>query len=737
MFYPLRSRSWLAVFLSADTRWGIARLRNMTRISCLTKSFCFAVISLMSVLFAASGAGAMTGAWADTDQASVRLVSAVTGAGEEGTLALGLEFQMNEGWKIYWRSPGDAGFPPKPDWTGSINVASVDMEWPAPHRFEIFGLQTYGYSGEVIFPLIVHADRAGEPVTLAGRIDYLVCSDICVPGEAMVSIDIPAGPAKPSPKVHAIGKYASLVPGAPEAAGFTVRKALVSGAADDLRLQIDLAGAEGLTAPDVFVEGPAGVFFGKPDVKLSDGGKLARLSLKGGGAASDDLRNQALTLTVVDGGRAAETVVTPEAGGDFSLTGDVSLAALVPILLLALLGGLILNLMPCVLPVLSIKLLSVASHGGGNKRDVRRGFLAASLGILTMFLVLALGLIGLKSAGETIGWGIQFQQPAFLALMVVILTLFAANMAGLFEFTLPRFLADAGYAAGERKGILGHFLTGAFAAMLATPCSAPFLGTAVGFALSRGSIEILTVFGALGIGLAGPYLLVAAFPGMATALPRPGPWMVKLKWVLGAALAGTALWLTYVMAAITGPETAVVVLSLALLAAAVPATKRLDGSRLARMAVPLSVVLGIAAVIAPVYRDGAPAVRQNGAVDLGWMAFDRAEIARQVAAGNVVFVDVTADWCITCQFNKTRVLQAGEVADLLRSPGMVAMRADWTRPDQDIADFLASFGRYGIPFNVVYGPGAAQGIPLPELLIESDVLAAVDTAAEGSVLAER
>jgi len=695
-----------------------------------------ALLAMLAGVTAGGKAHAMTGAWADTDHSSVRLLSAVTGTGEDGTVALGLEFQMNEGWKIYWRSPGDAGFPPKPDWTGSKNVASVDMEWPAPHRFEIFGLQTYGYSHEVIFPLTVHAETPGQAITLAGRVDYLVCSDICVPGEAQVSIDIPAGPARPSPKVHAIGKYASLVPGAPEAAGLTVQQTLVSGTPDDLLLHVEISGSDAMTAPDLFVEGPAGVFFGKPDVALSDGGKLARLTLKGGGAAPDALERQSLTLTVVDGPRAAEVTVTPSQGDGPSAGGAVSLSDLLPILLLALVGGLILNLMPCVLPVLSIKLLSVASHGGGRKQDVRRGFVAASLGILTMFLFLAAVLIGLKSAGETIGWGIQFQQPVFLAFMVVILTLFAANMWGLFEFTLPRFLADAGYSAGEHKGVLGHFLTGAFAAMLATPCSAPFLGTAVGFALSRGSLEILAVFAALGIGLSGPYLVVAAFPGLATSLPRPGPWMVKLKWVLGFALAGTALWLAYVMSAITGLETAVVVGVLAVLAAAIPATKRLEGSRLGRMAVPLSVFLGLAAIAVPVVRDSAPEI-QKTAVEIGWTRFDKAEIARQVAAGKVVFVDVTADWCITCQFNKKRVLGVGEVAALLQAPGMVAMRADWTRPDPAIADYLAGFGRYGIPFNAVYGPGAEQGIPLPELLTESDVLAAVKTAAEGSILARR
>ncbi len=700
------------------------------------------LLGLLLCGFFATGLQAKTGPWADTDHSSVRLVSAVNAVGDREDLQLGLEFQMQPGWKIYWRSPGDAGFPPKPDWSKSSNVAGVEMDWPAPTRFQIFGLQTYGYAEEVIFPLTVRAQVPGEPVTLAARVDYLVCSDICIPGQADVAIDLPEGAATPSQKTHAIGRFASQVPGPPEAAGLSVTAASVDGDKENLVLQVALAGTEPMQAPDLYVEGAEGLFFGKPEVTLSEDGMSATLSARGGGVQLAALDGAPLTLTVVDGARAIESAVTPSIGPVEAAGGpadaQAASAGLLGILLLAVLGGLILNLMPCVLPVLSIKLMSVVSHGGGRKSDVRLGFLAASAGIVSMFLLLAAGLAGLKLAGGTIGWGIQFQQPAFLAFMVVILTLFAANMAGIFEFALPRFVADAGERAGSRKGVAGHFLTGAFAALLATPCSAPFLGTAVGFALSRGPAEIALVFAALGFGLAIPYLTVAAFPGMATALPRPGPWMIKLKWVLGLALAATALWLASVLAVSVGVETTAAVGALAVLAAVLPAIRRLEGSKLGRVALPVSVALGIAAVITPIYRGPAPqATAGVQTLATEWTPFDRAAIARHVADGKVVFVDVTADWCITCQFNKKRVLEVGEVAELLNVEAVVAMRADWTRPDQAISDFLAGYGRYGIPFNVVYGPGAEQGVPLPEILTEADVLAAFDTAGVGSALARR
>lgn len=704
-------------------------------------------IALFGIVLAATiQAQASSGRWADNDQTSVRLISAIDAVGDSDTLQFGMEFQLQPGWKIYWRSPGDAGLPPVPDWSSSQNVASVDMDWPLPIRFELFGLQTFGYADTVVFPLSVKPQTPGEPVILSGSVSYLVCKEICIPYVSDIALDLPAGISEASAKSHAIGQFKAKVPRKPAQTGLRVLGSTVE-AEDEktVSLQVVVLDDQPLGDLELLVEGPEGSFFDAPVAMYNDDRSQAILLASGGGVTAEQIASAGATVTIAEDRQAIETTIRPDIGGvslfatePFETDGEAA-SVLVPVTIigLALLGGLVLNLMPCVLPVLSLKLLSLIKHGGHDRRTVRISFLASAAGIISFFLVLGAGLAGLKTAGTTIGWGIQFQQPVFLAFMIAILTLFAANMFGLFEFTLPRFIADRAVATGSNDNLTGQFLTGAFVALLATPCTAPFLGTAVGFALSRGLLEILTIFFALGLGLAVPYFAVAAFPKVATMLPAPGPWMVKVKAIMGVALAGTAIWLITVMAAQSTLETALVVGVLSILAASVMGIRRLEGSRLARRSVPLAILLIIAAMAVPVVRDDAQDGPESPQVtDSLWVPFDEQAIPGLVASGKVVFVDVTADWCITCQFNKARVLNTEPVAGLLANTGVVAMKADWTNPDPAIAAYLQRYGRYGIPFNIVYGPTAPDGVPLPELLGEDAVLSAFEDA-QPSLIANR
>ncbi|HEM45519.1 MAG TPA: hypothetical protein ENO23_00575, partial [Alphaproteobacteria bacterium] len=549
--------------------------------------------------------------WAATEQVDVRLVSAASAVGDLEELRLGLHFRMRPGWKIYWRSPGQAGFPPEADWSQSSNLGAVETAWPAPHRFTIFDMETMGYKDEVVLPLTVRPERPGQPLSLRAEVNYLTCKELCIPGNAMLSLHLPAGPATPTTAAPLIDRYRAQVPQPADAFGVEVAQAVMKPTEESVLLRVALASESPMAEPDLFVEGPITAFFGKPEIDLSADGRRAVMTLKGAGATPDEFAAEPLLVTLVDGERAVEQRVTgslvkefPALPGGFA--GPARAAPVVSMWVmvgLALLGGLILNLMPCVLPVLSLKFLSVLGHGGRENADVRLGFLASVAGIVLSFLALAGVLVALKLAGASIGWGIQFQQPVFLAVMVVIVTLFACNLFGLFEVQLPQRIndliaVDTGARHDHHHSLGGHFLTGMLATLLATPCSAPFLGTAVGFAMSRGPAEIFLIFGALGVGLSAPYLLVAAFPGMATRLPRPGNWMVGVKRFLGLLLAATGLWLVTVIAAESGRDVAIGVGALAVLMGAVLALRRLDGSRLGRHAGAVSAVLALAIVAA-------------------------------------------------------------------------------------------------------------------------------------------
>ena len=702
----------------------------------------FAFCAFAAVSSGAREAAAAASEWWKTDHGAVRLVAASDAVGTAGELRFGLQFQMKPGWKIYWRSPGDAGFPPRPDWSGSRNLSEVRIDWPAPRRFTVLGLQTLGYKHEVLLPLTVVPFEPGKPVDLKARIPFLTCSDICVPYEANVALALPVGPENSSREQGEIERFARLVPTREGVSDLRIVRAEVAGRARAQVIQVALAADTPFTHPDVFLEGPDGFNFARPKVRLGDGGKSALLRISVGAPKKGPatLAGKMVSFTVVDGDRAIERAVKLSA--TVGVPNDArgapeSATAFALILGFALLGGLILNLMPCVLPVLSIKLLSVVGHGGGEARDVRNGFLASAAGIVVSFLVLGSAAVALKSAGLAAGWGIQFQQPVFLAVMILILVVFASNLWGLFEFRLPGRLGDAAAGVGHGHGMTGHFLTGAFATLLATPCSAPFLGTAVGFALARGWVEIYAVFVALGLGLALPFLAVAAFPSVATRLPRPGPWMITMRRILSLALIATAAWLVTVLLTQTGFAVASLV-SLLMVAVVVAIWQirhlpgRARGATWAVVAALAVLSVGISGGFAG--RDGRDAAALPDEI---WRPFDPAAIAREVSAGRSVFVDVTADWCITCQVNKALVLNRGEVRRRLTASGVISMKADWTRPDPVISDFLASFGRYGIPFNVVYGPGAPDGVKLPEILTEASVLAALERAARNGRVSAR
>jgi suppressor for copper-sensitivity B len=670
--------------------------------------------------------------WVREAHGSARLVSAVEATGTGIQLDVGLQLQLTPGWHTYWRSPGDAGIAPTIDWNGSENVAHVEIAWPAPHRLPaIAGLETVGYQDGVLLPITVTPQHPGTRLHLHGEVDYASCKDVCIPYHASLDLVMPQGLASPGPEAPLIAAARAQVPGDPASARLSLDDAIVGPTGSGVVLSVRLisTGAP-LQAPDLFVDGMAKGAAGRPDISMADGNRraIARVPIRG--TTAEPLAGGVLTVTLVDGARAAEMTITPRLGSAPPMRGDTMR---LPIVALALLGGLVLNLMPCVLPVMSLKLLALVGHAGAERRTARLGLVATATGVLASFGVLGAALIALKGAGAAVGWGIQFQQPWFLAGMALLTTLFAANLWDWLPLALPDRIAS--HLGGIRGGssTTDAFLVGAFATLLATSCSAPFVGTALGFALARGPLDIVLVFGALGLGMAAPYLAVAAVPGVVAWLPRPGPWMRWLRVMLGVALLGTAVWLLFVLnilsgslvAFVTGAALAMLLAVLAWLGrfARPPCIPRAAAMALALIAVLVPNLLGQAVPIAA----PEPAVSAEF-----WQPFDASKLHEMVTQGHTVFVDVTAAWCLTCKVNELAVLDRDPALGALRASGTTAMRLDWTRPDPAVTAYLQSFGRYGVPLDVVYGPGAPDGIALPELLTSEAVTQAMQRVAAGS-----
>jgi suppressor for copper-sensitivity B len=688
---------------------------------------------LLSAIYCGPATAAAT-SWITDPHGAARLVSAVEATGSSTLVDVGLQLRLTPGWHTYWRNPGDAGIPPTIDWKGSENFAGAEIAWPAPKRLRpVAGLETVGYEDGVVLPIAVRVVQPGATLHLHAEVDYASCKDICIPYHASLDLTLPAGLARPGPEAPLLAEARAFVPGDLSAVQWKLLGATVESQSEGAVLSARFASSGGsFLSPDLFIEGLQHGSPSSPEITISDAGKVATLRVSIAGEAAAAMAGKNLYLTVVDGERAAETEITPVLGSLPPLAANMGRVA---VLGLALLGGLVLNLMPCVLPVLSLKLMALAGYAGAERRAARLGLLAAAAGVIVSFGLLATALILLKAAGHAIGWGIQFQQPWFLAGMAMVTAIFAMSLWGLIPILLPARVADAVASVHGVARFGNAFLTGALATLLAASCSAPFVGTAVGFALSGGLIDIALVFGALGLGMASPFLAIAVFPGLIGLLPRPGRWMIWLERVLGLALLGTAVWLLSVLALDAGGQVALITGgALALLLPVLAWRQRPRRHELARRILDaIAIALAVVVVLVPSLRGevvSLTAASSRAAVEQ-WQRFDEAALHRSVASGKVVFVDVTAAWCLTCKANELTVLDRPPVADRLRDVRVVAMRADWTRADPLITAYLQSFGRYGVPLDVIYGPAAPQGIPLPELLTSGAVIDAFARATAG------
>lgn len=460
------------------------------------------------------------------------------------TLTGYLDVKLTGDWKTYWRSPGEGGVAPSISWEKSQNLTKVDWQWPYPKKYELLGIETLGYKGDTVFPMTLHVEDMNKPVTIDATLTLSSCTTICVLTDYHIQLSFLPSDLQVDEGV--MFTYAQAVSSVPQASPF-VEVTEANWDANQSKLQVKLTNSQGWQKPEVLVDGvdeATSDYSFKLEGLHQEGNTLTANYLVNTWLGDVELDNQSVYVSIKDNNLLAQETAQAKAG---VITEALPSTSLVNIFLFALLGGLILNIMPCVLPVLGMKLSSIVAAQGVERRQIRTQFVASSLGILTSFWLLAGFILVLKLTGNAIGWGVQFQSPWFLGLMLLVTGLFGANMLGLFVIRLSSG-TNTWLASKGDNSLFGHYVQGMFATLLATPCSAPFFGTAVAFALGADVVTLFAIFTALALGMALPWILVAIFPGIALKLPKPGQWMNVVKIVFGIMMLATSAWLLSLMA---------------------------------------------------------------------------------------------------------------------------------------------------------------------------------------------
>ncbi|RAK64941.1 protein-disulfide reductase DsbD family protein [Phenylobacterium kunshanense] len=701
----------------------------------------FLLGALCAVLFT-SGAFAQP---VNTGHLTAELVSSTRGIAPGQTIRVALRQQIQKDWHTYWRNPGDSGEATKLTWALPAGWSASEFTWPTPHRLPVGPLVNYGYSDEVLLPLTLTAPadaRPGETITLTAKAQFLVCADICIPEDADLTLALPvtASPAAPDPTWS--GKISKALADAPKPAGLAgafekqgdVVKLALTGAA---LKGADMAGAY------FFPFSGSAIDHAKPQA-IERGPEGLTLTLTPGyGFQSGEVSQLGGVLALE--GKAYEVVATPgplpaAASGLGPPPAKLANGAaganlgLIPAVILAFAGGLILNLMPCVFPVLAMKAASLAGHGGAHG-DARRQGLAFGAGVLATFLALAGALIVVRAAGGEVGWGFQLQNPAVVAILALVMLAVALNLSGVYEVGTS--LQGVGSGLAARGGVTGAFFTGVLAVVVAAPCTAPFMGPAIGWALTQAPIAALAVFLGLGIGFAAPFVAVAYVPALINRLPKPGPWMDVFRKALAFPMYGAVAWLVWVLTVQAGADAvprilgAGILLALALWIAGAAQRQHALGHRPTGLAA-AAAILGLVAVaggaVWPQYAEAGSAAG-SGAAELEEQTYSPEKLAALRAEGRPVLVNYTAAWCVSCQVNDRVALSTKAVSEALARNNAVYLKADWTKRDPQIATELAAFGRAGVPLYLVYGAKGGEPAILPSLLTEGIVVKAIDAAA--------
>ena len=699
-------------------------------------------------------AAADAGPSVSTTNVTARLVSDVRSIAPGQSFSVALVLDIRDGWHTYWRNPGDSGQATKIVWALPAGFTAGDIEWPTPHRFELPPLVNYGYAKEAVHLVTITAPSdlpAGRRVDFDAKVSWLVCADLCIPENAQLHLTLPSS-ASAAAGASLDTEHASLftdarkeLPGTAPATTAEVRGDRIV-----LTLGKDWGGTLAQIQSLAFFPYDDGVIEYAAPQTVTRGTGALELAIKLGyqpptagpvrglllATEADGSSTRAVPLEIAASfspgatARAAPASATPQFLPSVKAGGTAAVPAVaatsVPLaLLLAVLGGLVLNLMPCVFPVLSIKAIGLVEQAKKHPTAVRIKGLMFAAGVICSMLTLALVLLALRAGGEQIGWGFQLQSPLFVTLMAYLLLGVGLNLSGVFE--VGGGLAGLGDSLTQGDGYAASFFTGVLTTLVATPCTAPFMATAVGAALTEAPLVALSIFATLGFGLALPYLLLSFAPVLRRALPKPGAWMDTLKQVFAFPMYASAAWLLWVLA----QQTAVLGLGAALAGsvligfAAWAYQKAKVGGPKSRAAGVVTAVCALGlAVLLPVQsaRVSAPAAAATGARAAaeadGWQPYDASRLATLTAAGKPVLVNFTASWCLTCLVNERNAFGDSAVDQVFREKGVTLMKGDWTNRDPEITKALSSFGRAGVPLYVVYNakPGTADPEVLPQLL---------------------
>lgn len=667
-------------------------------------------IALALGLCFATGAPALQSEPSPGAHSRVRLISQHDAAVAGEPIRIGILFEMDPGWHVYWENPGESGEPPRFTWSLPGAYRAAAPEWPLPARFQIGGIVNYGYEHRLLLPVTLEPNgipSRERSVDIGVRVSWLTCrADSCVPATTTLRLSIPYQAGEPK----ADSRWAPTFEAFHRELPPSVRGTITRTENARVTLAFPLGDDTGLDPKSLIVfTREQGVVDESAPVGATRRERTTDLTLATAATAPAAIERLSGFLVSRSGERdvafafvaghdadsaTGATMTTARAGS----AGSVNLSIA---LVFAFLGGILLNLMPCVFPVLSLKVLGFVERAHGNPRVVRVHGWAFTAGVLVSFWLLAATLLALRAGGEQLGWGFQLQSPSFVALLVYLMLAMALSLAGIVEFG-SSFSSIAG-RAGTEDGLAGSFWTGALATVVATPCTAPFMGPALGFALTQPSAGAMAIFSALGIGMAAPYLALSYFPAALARLPRPGPWMATFRKIMALPLLATAIWLADVFARQTGQGgLAALSLGAVLLTVALWLWGRAAGGRVvlrraaqATAVLALAVALG-AARIPPAGDDA------HATADGFWQPWSTAKVAALRSAGTPVFVNFTAAWCLTCKVNERAIFARQDIRDLFAEHGVAALEADWTNEDPEIQQTLESYGRDGIPLYVYY-----------------------------------